>query len=55
MADIGKICMAQISSYYGCELLNMQEYIMHELDMAWRVSARKVFQIHERTRSYLLL
>ena len=27
---------------------------MHELDMAWRLNARKVFQIPGRTRSYLL-
>ena len=27
---------------------------MHELDMTWRVSARKVFQIPGMTRSYLL-
>ena len=49
-----EIFLSQISCFYGCELLNLQDYIMHELDVAWRISARKVFQIPKRTHSYLL-
>ena len=49
-----EIFRSQVSSYYSCELLNLNDSIMNKLDVAWRVSARRLLGIHSRTHCCLL-
>ena len=49
-----EIFRSQITSYYGCELLNLRGNIINRLDVAWRVGARRLLGIHYRTHCDLL-
>ena len=49
-----EIFRCQTGSYYGCELLNLHDKTIRELDVAWRVSSRRLLGVDMRTHCYLL-
>ena len=49
-----KIFNANCSSFYGSQLINLQHPIVRKLNVAWRVSSRRILGISPRTHSNLL-
>ena len=49
-----KIFNANCSSYYGSQLLDLQNPAVNRLNVAWRVSSRRILGVNPRTHSNLL-
>ena len=49
-----KIFNTNCSSYYGSQLMNLQSSNINTLNIAWRVSSRRILGVSSRTHSNLL-
>ena len=49
-----KVFNASCSSYYGSQLIYLQSPVMEKLNVAWRVSSRRILGVSPRTHSNLL-
>ena len=49
-----KIFNTNCTSFYGCNLTNLQMNDMKDLDRAWRVCSRRILGVHERTHCNLI-
>ena len=45
---------AHCLSLYGCELWNLEDPMIHRLEVTWRKSVRNFLELPNRTRSYII-